>query len=397
MRWIYASTTEELEERNSICEKIDAWWATFTQKTSDIDALFRQDSQWDLVGWMDENLHVISPKIMWEFGPAVFEGGHRLVITPESRYELRPLVDEIMVRAPQLDGWEFYEHRLSETSEEAIDMVEARMGLQLTNGHVALSVGRANRIDLVFNFTPHPDSEEAAFHAAVIASETLLGEEALDMWVGTITVADDIPDDGPRFVPMDRVKERFDAMTGSLVEQLPDSPHASQIDEETQYTVFSCEPVEADDYAGHQDLISFMTMNPDVVAAALDSAPFASERFSRCDETFCYLKIDGDDEDAPFEFEEREEIELAIHMVINELGPNAVIGAGTGIRYSYIDLALVDVEGCIAAIRKRLQAAKAPRRSWLLFHDTSMRGEWVGIYEDSPPPPLPDFDEEYEL
>ena len=55
---------------------------------------------------MDDHLLPIHPKIMWEYGPAVRVDGHRLVLTPESAHELRPLVARILERAPSIPGWD---------------------------------------------------------------------------------------------------------------------------------------------------------------------------------------------------------------------------------------------------------------------------------------------------
>ena len=64
-----------------------------------------------------------------------------------------------------------------------------------------------------------------------------------------------------------------------------------------------------------------------------------------------------------------------------------VIGGGTGLRYSYIDLALADVDAAIPLITRRLRAGKIPRRTWLLFFDAPLAHEWIGIYGDTPVPP----------
>lgn len=74
-------------------------------------------ARWDLPRWMDDHLHPIHPKIMWEYGPAVSGDGHRFVLTPESAHELRPLVAKILERAPSIPGWEFYDARLPEDLE----------------------------------------------------------------------------------------------------------------------------------------------------------------------------------------------------------------------------------------------------------------------------------------
>jgi hypothetical protein len=65
-----------------------------------------------------------------------------------------------------------------------------------------------------------------------------------------------------------------------------------------------------------------------------------------------------------------------------------VIGGGSGLRYAYIDLALLDVKRAVPVIRQVLSDCRAPLRSWLLFHDDDLAAEWIGIYRQTPPPPL---------
>ena len=68
------------------------------------------------------------------------------------------------------------------------------------------------------------------------------------------------------------------------------------------------------------------------------------------------------------------------------LRPIASIGGGTGLRYSYIELALVDVDGAWPVLRNLLTQARLPNQTWLLFHDADLRGEWYGLYYDTPEP-----------
>ena len=63
---------------------------------------------------MRKHLQAINEHLMWEFGPAVQGKGHRLVVTPESRRYLRPLVRQVLERTPKLGGWDFYLYRLPE-------------------------------------------------------------------------------------------------------------------------------------------------------------------------------------------------------------------------------------------------------------------------------------------
>ena len=67
----------------------------------------------------------------------------------------------------------------------------------------------------------------------------------------------------------------------------------------------------------------------------------------------------------------------------------AVVGGGTGRRYSYVELALCDVDRAWTEIRLVLQDAQLPTRTWLLFPDDDLHGQWRGLYDDSPSPPMP--------
>ena len=45
-------------------------------------------------------------------------------------------------------------------------------------------------------------------------------------------------------------------------------------------------------------------------------------------------------------------------------------------------------------IEEFLRAEGAPKRSWLLFFDTELEAEWIGLWFDSPAPPMPDWESE---
>src|SRR5690606_8436200 len=113
------------EQRRELERKIDAFWSAFVERSDTMRELFARRVEWDLPAFMNETLGAIDPALMWEYGPAVRGAGHRLVITPEVRKDLRPLVGAILARAPELDGWEFHAHRLPESLDMALHTVEA--------------------------------------------------------------------------------------------------------------------------------------------------------------------------------------------------------------------------------------------------------------------------------
>jgi hypothetical protein len=339
---------------------------------------------------MEKNLQGIHPDLMWEFGPAVKMDGHRLVITPESHKELRPLTETILERAPKIKNWEFYPHRLAEDLEMAQQTVEARTGGSLEDVVVEVRLGEHHCIDLCFRSprTEGEDDQQAA-HDAFVAAETLLGEEALDKWIGAIEVGP-LPKSARKTtagrVTLDRLKDTVDALIGSIHDRLTKKPCRVWA-KDTEWTLVKLQPMKAEDYPGRLDLFVFGTVNVELFKAMHTPAPFYSERFSNCNEAFAYVKIDGLDGLGGSKFTDRAEIEDAVDAELAKEKLGIHVGGGTGLRYSYIDLALTDLTRGVETVRQVLREGNVPRRSWILFFDADLCGEWVGVHDDTPTPP----------
>lgn len=414
MRWRFVDPKNKLEanERSAVLAKIDAWWKEFASKTSEINALFSRKAEWDLPEWMEQHLQSIHPSIMWEYGPAVHGEGTRLVITPESRRDLRPLVRAIIQLAPKIEGWEFYEYRLPEGMKMVHDTVEARTGVNISDYQFRASRGSKHLIDLVFNSPQitQTDDQEAR-NAAFVALESLLGEQCLDNWIGAIEVSPLPRANGimglfgrksgelPGYYPLERLKDTVEAVIGSIKEQLPPRPHYQWVcnDESinvAEWTLWELKPDKAEDYPEQQDIFVGRSVNQEQWTTAHSGSIFCSERFSRCGEIFVYIKLDGSQGLDQEGFADKSEIEDALNAVLKPEGLGCYMGGGTGLRYSYIDLALTDVDKAIPLIRKRLQEGKVPLRSWIQFFDSDLSAEWVGIYDETPSPPMVENDED---
>jgi hypothetical protein len=390
MRWLFhdPSNRTEAAARKRTLAGIDRWWEQFAAKAPALNDLFKGKKKWDLPGWMNDTLQAISPQLMWEYGPAVRGPGYRLVITPESHKELRPLTTAILERAPKIAGWEFYPYRLAEDLDMARDTVEARTGGTLNEVTAEARIGEGNRIDLMFRspVTEDEDDEEAR-GVAFVAAESLLGEQALDRWVGAIEVgATQKRARKTGTVALDRLKDTFDALVESIRDRLSPRP-LREVAADAKWSLLKLEPEQADDYPEQLDLFVSVTLDVDLWKAMHAHMPFASERFSRCGETFAYVKIDGSEGLGGSKFADRGEIEDALTEALapDKLGMH--IGGGTGVRYSYVDLALTDLARGVEVVRRTLQAGKVPNRTWVLFFDADLCGEWVGVYPESPEPP----------
>jgi hypothetical protein len=387
-----STSPAETKRRQEIERKIDDWWAEFTRSTVRIANLFSRKEKWDLATWMQSHLGAIEPRLMWEFGPAVRGKGHRLVITPESAKHLRPLTDAILARAPRINAWEFYPYRLPEDLAQVEFTVQGRTGGDLSGVMALAAIGEHNLIDLVYYSTRAVDSQdEQANRDALVATESLLGEERLDKWIGAITVEPLQARKMAGLVSLGQLPERVAALIGQVKDQMPDEPCLHWV-ETASWTLFKLQPKEADDYPGQFDLLIRKAAHVPMWKAAHSRALFCSERFSKHNETFCYVKLDGIEGLDEEKFADKSEIEDALDAVLKPAKLGCHVGGGTGLRYSYIDLALLDVTRGIATVRERLQQGNVPKRSWIIFYDDYLSAEWVGIYDDSPPPPMPDFE-----
>jgi hypothetical protein len=274
----------------------------------------------------------------------------------------------------------------------------------ISDFRVRVRQGNNHRIDLCY-FSPQieSDDDQAAESAAFVATESLLGEKCLDTWIGAIEVSPmpsshglttlfrRSPTEPVGVLPLERMRETVEAVKGSILDQLPDRPQYERMDDR-RGTVWKLSAEPSEDCVEQLDLIVAKSVNPPMWTAAHSGGLFFSERFSRCGETFCYVKIDGSEGLDEERFADKAEIEDAIDAVLKPRQLGCYIGGGTGHRYSYVDLALVDVDRGIQAIRQRLQEGNVPRRSWIQFFDADLEAEWVGIYDDSPPPPMREFD-----
>lgn len=399
MRWLYIDPTNRHEAayRAEKLRAIGAWWREFRLHAGEIRDRFSGKNDWDLAAWMSETLGAVDPRLMWEYGPAATGEGHRLVITPEVQQWLRPLVGTLLEQAPSIPGWEFYSYRLPDP-DWVVETVRARTGSDVSQATFAARLQGAGRIDLTFSLPQCTDSLDVdARTAAFVAAESLLGEELVDLWIGEIHVAPPKrrgllsslrrgDGGGEAMMPLVELPSAVAGRVANLRSSLPERPCYEFI-HETQWSSFTFQPREQDEYAGRDDMLVAISGRSDVLQAAHTATLFHSRCFSRHGETFCYLKIDGAEGLENSRFADRAEIEDALNEALIAAQAGCAIGGGTGLRYSYIDLALTSVTRARPLLREALLAGGIPQRTWLLFFDAAFSQEWIGIHDDAPPPP----------
>ncbi len=387
MRWRYPDTQDDAENarREDIIQKIDGWWVDFAESAPQILGRFKNENEFDVPSFMQERLQAIDPNLMWEYGPASRGRGHRLVITPEHRHCLRPLVSEVMRRAPKMDGWQFFPARIPESAEMAQTTVVARTGRKSICKGVDIRINRHSQIDLEYIFPTIGFSEQAAFEEAFVLTETLLGEETLNVWIGEIKARSALVGSGR--VKLEGLYQVVQSEITRLLNRLPDVPRWKLPKDSLTYGVVDLRKraQEQSDDVSRSDLITFTAET--LVGADLIAGPlFFSQRYSKHGEIFCFIQIDNSEQALPHSIETRSAIEDALDNALIEKGYGCVVGSGYGLKRLSIELALTDVLRSIPIIRDILQSFGAPKKTWLFFHDVDLGAEWCGVWPDSPKP-----------
>jgi hypothetical protein len=221
---------------------------------------------------------------------------------------------------------------------------------------------------------------DLAWSQAIVLCTTWIGEELTDRWLGYIDVAASSKP-APR---LDALKEQFDSVVSECKRGRQREPYFS-VAGDSEWSLLRMKPDPEREITRGSDLFVYRTMDVEFFQTVRSRIPFYSERFSSHGERFCYLMLDG--KDAVMEgFADKSEIEDALDAALVPQQLGAVIGSGTGTRYSYIDLAVTDVDKAFTSIIAVLRKGCIVKYALILFHDDEWHDEWIGIYEDTPPP-----------
>lgn len=382
MRFVFPSDdVDSARERMDLRHTMEALWneiaALFATRRADARAIGEVTARLD---------HRIRSELLVER-----DGSHTIVVTPREERRMRPLVDAFVACAPRLDGARVTSHRPARPFAEALATVQKEHGYDLGSGRARVGFSRGHLIELVIygrGFGGREDENAAC--AAERLVEGLIGERLLDDWVGHIGAepltqtgrlrvigADDTPT-----LAISELPHTVGSATESLRSGLAELPRAPLRD---GWTMFEAKPESQRDYVAQDDIVLAASALPEMLKCFLEGSPFSSLRFTKRDEVFAYLKLDGGAES----FEDRLAARIALEDRLgSELGSaGTLVGNGLGLRYAYIDIALVPDSTAVEHLCRIARDAGVSRRSWLLFCDTNWADEWVGVWPDPPPPP----------
>jgi hypothetical protein len=279
--------------------------------------------------------------------------------------------------------------------EGAHELVRAEHGVDFRRARSRAGFSRGHLLDVVVAL-PGGVADRREHEAAQHLLAAMLGEGRAADWLGELAVEPaprggllkvlDARAPSDNFFPIDELPAAFERAIAGLYAGLPEKPFWAMGGEQL-WTMLEASAEHADDYPAQDDVLLVSTYLPEMRKCFLSGSPFASSRFSRHGELFAYLKLESPAQDARLALSARRVLEDALDAALVSERAGRVVGSGLGIRYSYVDFALADVERAIDVVSAVGCRVGLPERSWLLFCDTELEREWTPIHPNSPAPP----------
>jgi hypothetical protein len=276
---------------------------------------------------------------------------------------------------------------------EAVIQIQQRHGLDLTKARARCGFARGHLLDIVV-YVPGGIGDVRERDASENLVQLVIGEELFERWVGTVSATPTVRG-GPLTVLNPSSEERTALPIASLLEAVRaavaglklglSSESVSIRTDGEDWVLFELTPELAPDYAAQDDLLFSSTRLPELKKSFLRGEPFFSGRFSNSGELFTYLKYEGSAPSGELRLAERAAIEAALTRVL-DAKHGALVGLGLGIRYGYVDLALADPDCVQTWLIPALREAGLGKRAWLLFCDSELEREWIGVHTDTPEP-----------
>jgi hypothetical protein len=189
--------------------KIGEFWIWFRSIATSLAASVENSA---LLQELDARMRELDPELSWEVGPGSCEPW-QLVISPNLDRDLRPRAQEIISRAPVVQGWEFHSARRPKDWDYKLLMERSggREPVQLDTsqwGFVLLRYPDGGQEILLQGDNLSSLENDERWQAAAIALESILGEDLLLDKIDEFELVDQLE---PRFAekrrPIQRLRE----------------------------------------------------------------------------------------------------------------------------------------------------------------------------------------------
>lgn len=398
MRWQYLFDKEDpdFKIKEEKLKRIRNFWIAFEKiclphwenRDNDKDALMK------FAEWMQKQLSLIDEQLMWE-AHATDTNCANLVITAENEYSKCSLARSVIEAAPEMQGWNFLSYRPALKPEDISDYCQNVARFEPPNDlRVSWSKNECNKIELTF-YSNKFGILGIADHMekCLLVTTYALGEEMFERWIDTVfpTKFTSAPaqffnrilgKESTESYSLDLLQPECEKLRKSIIDSLP-AQHFSEfvpreeIQETPHYTAGGLQGDE--EHPGRKERIFYMMRSKSILNAVIDGMYFHSECHSKLKELFCYIKSIPFDRESERAKEMRHKFEVEIDSELRKADIGCTIGTGAGLTSIFVDLVLKDIERAVPILQSIVRKYALPEGTWLLFYDSHLCDEWVGL------------------
>jgi hypothetical protein len=316
-----------------------------------------------------------------------------------------PLAELLLEQAPPAVGCALSLGRMAVPLPEALAEVRASHELDLDGASLRAGFGRGHLLEVTLA-VPGGSGSEIEQNAAENLVRALLGDRLFETWIGAVHVTPAPRRASLRVLDVNapratlQLHELFDTVSAAalgVLQGLPEQARADasvaravhtagnvgSADDEARgdWTLLETEPLADARGVRKDDLVLASTCTPELLRCYLDGSPCASRRFSRVGERFVFVSYEDDARTMQARVARRTMLEAALAEAVEGFG--AVTGVGLGVKTTYVDLALCNLETGLTRLVSKLKAEDVPARTFIQFFDSELADEWVAIWPDS--------------
>lgn len=172
-----------------------AWWEGARPRVQEALGSGRFENDAALQDELSSHVHAIDDALAWELGGR--DGEWSLVLSPEGQFPKRRITERWVRAAPTHAGWRYRPSR--EGSGEALGMTLRTSGHDIAFAQLRFAVETDDTRRRVHLRVWHPAfasvDEQVGARIAFLALDALLGEDAVETWVGEVNPVQDSPAD----------------------------------------------------------------------------------------------------------------------------------------------------------------------------------------------------------
>lgn len=380
-------SAEEERQRQQLCRGArEAWQALHEGEEANACALVRQlEPRLELTLRRDAEVRVATAELS--------------ALEPEAW----PVAELLLEQAPAELDCVLALGRMAVPLERALGEVQKSHQVELEGASLRAGFGRGHLLEITLG-VPGGVGSENEQNAAENLVRAVLGDRLFETWIGAVHVTAAPRRSSLRVLDISaprttlQLRELFETVSAAVrgvVVGLPTYASASESSRfarqdvegvtaadapREDWTLLEVEPMADTSGVRKDDLVLASTCTPELLRCYLDGSPCASRRFSRA-EQFVFVSYFDDEPTMQARVARRTAIEAALAECIT--GEGAVTGVGFGVKTTYVDLALCNLETGLPRLVSKLRDVRAPAHTFIQFFDTELSEEWLSIWPDS--------------